>query len=235
MRDFDYFDDRARPASWDELASGQNLPDGLEEHLDHLARRARRYRRSLWLMGITLIVCVSFLWGHLDAIRYAFSSVATPADLGDSTTFTPAEIPHNSFVRIRGITEARGLRRKSARGLSFVRKEYWYYQLLGAQGTFVEVEADPKRYGFATEIDVQGRAVDPDMDSSYADLLERYFETFVFARTSPHHRIIQVGLRPGDEQLWYSLALLFLLAVLVSNLGVAYRLVQTRARLRSSR
>lgn len=229
LRDFDYFDEQSQPAAWDDLNAAEALPDRLAEGIAAHKRSRRHFRRFFGLMFMTLAACGWVLWGFVHDFRYAFAEAVPPLLLGDVVQLEPAEIPHNRFVRVQGITEHRGLAQRIARGLSFDRQEYWYFRLLGSRGVFIEVLANAEGFGYVTEVDVRGRALDPRQSGGYEALLGLYSETFM-AQERTEVRVIQVGMRPGQGR-WPWYVVLGVMGVLLMSNGVAaLRLVRTRRR-----
>jgi len=169
-------------------------------------------------MVTTLVLALWALWGYRDDMLYAFGG-GQLRDLGNVTEITPAEIPHNAFVSLRGITEHRGLTQKRVRGLSLGRSEFWYFRLLGSRGVFVEVDSDAERYGITTKVEVAGRAIDPQRDAGYGDLVAAYYNRFL-PQERPALRVIQVGFEPGAGKLGFVIAGLFLALLVGSNLWI---------------
>lgn len=230
MSNFDYFDEEAIAAGGrvDELRD--ELPDALRERLDAWHRRRRRAVRAALTLVLFLAAVTWLLWGHRDRVGYVFSSPQEPSKLGDASTFTPSDIPHNAYVELRGITEHRGMSQKLVRGLGLIRNEYWYFRLLGSRGVFIEVPADASHYGPATALIVSGRAVDPSREqSTYGPLLASYSERFS-APLRPGVRIIQVGVRPGEGRLPYLAAFAGLLVVGIANIVLVGFLLRSLGR-----
>jgi hypothetical protein len=222
MKDFDYFADH------DGLSASQaGLPRGFEEQ--RLARRrARRWQtRLLILAALALCAASWFLWGYRDWMAYAFSASRSPLLLGDVTGMEPVNLVHNTYVSVSGITEHRGIEQKLVRGLSLHRQEFWYFRLLGSRGVFIEVEPDKERYGFATEVRVTGRVVDPAEDSVYASLIASYNQRFHPEQRS-EQRIVQVGVVPGTNRWPCLLALALLFGLFVLNVWAVVRVVGHR-------
>lgn len=218
---FDYFGEHAPLIA---RRDGDNEPEG-DPDAEGPSQTPGKIKR-----GVTVVVTLLFLgvmtWfmsGYLDAARYAFSPVTEPLQLGDVKDITPDQIPHNTYVRIHGITEHRGLRQQMVRGLAFVRDEYWYFRLLGSRGVFIEVLPDGDRYGPATEVTVAGRAVDPRRASVYADLLASY-ETLFVTENKAETRVILVGMRPGEHRWPFVAAFSVLCSLGLANIIALIRL-----------
>ncbi len=225
LKDFDYF----APAGGD--AAPEHVTTDAEELAVELRGRRRRQGWAALLGTLVLAGLLWLAWGYRDEMAYALGGAVEPLPLGDVATLDPGTIRHNSYVTLTGITEHRGLTQKLMRGLAFGRSEYWYFRLLGSQGVFIEVEPDPDRYGFATEVSVAGRAIDPKRLSTYADLLATYHEKFR-PRERNNLRIVQVGVRPGDGGAGF-VALWSLATVMaVVNASLVVRLVRERRRAR---
>ena len=226
MKDFDYFSATKRVANLD--VSGQGFEPGLELTLDErLAQHRRAYRRRLRSAGIMLVffaVTAWFVWGYRDDMRYAFSPSQEPLRLGNVADLRPGEIAHNSYVSLAGITEHRGMRQKMIRGLGLRRREFWYFRLLGSRGVFIEVAPDADRFGFATEVTVSGRAVDPKRTGVYDRLLADYLQTY-FPPKRAALRVVQVGWKPGEGRRPFYVMFCLLALVMVANVVTLARLV----------
>ena len=195
-RDFDYF------------GGGAPADDAVVED-DGMASEAAAPERALRRFAFTVVTATAFfvvsawvLWGYRDSIAYAFASPRPPQELGDVVELSPADIAHNSFVSLQGITEHRGFSQKIVRGILPWREEYWYFRLLGSRGVFVETQPDRERYGFAMALDIRGRAIDPKRAEIYSSLLREYREKFP-TTSSEEVRIIQVGVEPGQGRLGF--------------------------------
>jgi hypothetical protein len=207
LREFDYFSDAdAHPPVI--IDGGFEEADEAAQSAHRAARSARRRAITTFVVGLTFLAAsVWFLWGYREAAAYAFLPADTqPLELGDVRDMTPAQVPHNRYVRLHGITEHRGLRQEAPRGLSLDRREYWYFRLLGSRGVFVEVDPDPNRFGFTQEITVTGRAVDPRRAPMYAELLRAYADIFA-TENRAELRVIQNGVVPGEGKAAYIVAL----------------------------
>jgi len=174
------------------------------------------------LAAAALIVTGWFVWGQRYWILYAYAPRSQPAPLGDVTNMRPEDIPHNAFVSISGITEHRGLTQKATRGLSLSRREYWMFRLVGSRGVFIAVEADPERYGVATELTVEGRAVDPQRDACCDAMLKTYRDNYDPADRGSS-RVILVDERPGEKRGRYALLLLAFVGLAIMNVIVVAR------------
>ena len=229
MRDFDYFADKVEPASPETLAD-EELPSGLGEQLEASRVNRRRAGRAALTASLLLAVSTWFLWGQRDLIAYSFASPRPPQKLGDVAELTPADLPHNAYVEIEGITEHRGMTQKLMRGVVPVRDEYWYFRLLGSRGVFIEVPPDPDRYGVATRVTVRGRAVDPTREHTYGSLLQKYFDIFFGAQERPVLRIVQQGVAPGEGRLGF-IVFFALIGLLLAFDGLSmWRYARARAR-----
>lgn len=194
MRDFDYFAERRAIAPAASIEHG--LPAGAEERQRSWRRRRRRSATAAITASLVVAMSAWFIWSYRDLLAYAFSPARPAQQLGDVVELAPADIPHNAYVELTGITEHRGLTQKLVRGLWPVREELWYFRLLGSRGVFVEVRPDARHYGFATRIRAIGRAVDPARSALHARLLAEYRERFHVDEGAA--RIIQVGVVPGE-------------------------------------
>jgi hypothetical protein len=212
---FDYFGDRG-------LADSAALSGAEPPRLDG-GRRRRRLRWSAVTATLFLAVSIWFLLGYRDLLGYAFSAPRPPQQLGDVVDLVPSDIPDNSFVALSGITEHRGLRQKLVRGLVPLRREYWYFRLLGSRGVFIEVPPDPDKFAFTTEVHVSGRAVDPERSILYRSLLTQYQERF-FTSGQKEARIIQVGIAPGEGRLPFYVLFALIGAVAVFDVAAIVRL-----------
>ncbi|MBI5509490.1 MAG: hypothetical protein HY903_12130 [Deltaproteobacteria bacterium] len=230
LKDFNYFDEHQHPPRTSEESSELPLTPAVEERLQQYRKRGRRLTIELAL-AVTAVLAVGwFSWGYRYSIAYALSSQSAPLRLGDVTTMTPADIPHNAWVAIEGITEHRGLVQTEVRGLSLGREEYWYFRLLGSRGVFIAALNDNERFGIASEVAVNGRAVDPARDHCCDKVLDSYRERFHPREAGPL-RIIQVDLRPG-EGFWPYLLLLLVQAVVVASAAWTVTKVRRHARAR---
>lgn len=216
MRDFDYFDDDAKPVEPGSMPPDK-MPVGLEEHLRLYHRRRRRARRAVFWSAAFFAVAAWFVWGYRDGIVYAFRDPAPPTKMGPVTELHPSELQHNTYVEISGITEHRGLRQKVVRGLGIERREFWYMRLVGSRGVFLELPPDKDKYGFTTRLTVQGRVVDPERADVYATLLETYRDRY-FTRKRPQQRVVQVGYAPGSGRKPFFVMFSVLAAIAAFNL-----------------
>lgn len=176
-------------------------------------------RRNLRHAVISLLFIVAsawFIWGYRDFLSYVFSPEAPPLQLGNVSEFTPDSIAHNSYVELTGITEHRGLKQMLVRGLSFPPREFWYFRLMGSRGVFIEVPPDSNRYGYATELTVRGRAVDPQQSPIYDYLLGTYRELY-FPQEREALRIIQVDVKPGEGRMPFVIMLAAMLGLVLLN------------------
>src|SRR5690242_3966366 len=109
MREFDYFADNVKPVDVERL--GQ-IPEGLEGELARHRALLRRYRLAALVAALCGVGGLLVSWAFRDEMAYAFRPHSEPQELGDVASFTPADIPHNAFVSLTGITEQRGLTQK---------------------------------------------------------------------------------------------------------------------------
>ena len=196
MKDFDYFDSTAKPAKHIDIDA---LPESLEEQMERYRAMRSRGARQIFFAALFFGVCGWFLWGYRDLVVYMVTGPEEPMVLGDVAEMDPSKIPHNSYVKVTGITEHRGMQQKIIRGLNFTKSEFWYFRLLGSRGVFIETEPDASKYGLVTQLTVTGRAVDPKRERAYDELMASYQAKF-FTEERPNMRIIQVGVRPGEGQ-----------------------------------
>ncbi len=232
MDDFDYFDDSTKPVGWDNLDEANiDGSEGLDAQLNHYRNRQKRYTRSLTLMIITLAVSIWAIWGYQETISYAFADNHGPREFGDAVNVLPDQIPHNSYVHLRGITEHRGTTQSRFGHASLKTQEYWYFRLVGSRGVFIETPNDPDLFGITRHIDVEGRVIDPALDDSYATLLNHYHSSYGAKRRSDL-RVIQVGVIPGEGKPIFIAAFAFLAMLLLSNLVVLRKLLVVRRQLK---
>jgi len=219
MRDFDFFGHVPK-----------KIDPYRDEYVEESWNRNRRHRKFISLLFLALMVTVLQIWVawvFQDNISYAFKSDLTPLELGDVVSLTPQDIPHNSFVKLEGITEHRGLAQTLTRNLSFVREEFWYFRLLGSRGVFIEVPPDQERFGYATYVKVQGRAIDPLKETKYRALIDMYQKQYG-AKTRSDLRVIQVNYLPGAGKIpFVIMAALFIVAI-VANTIILRRLLLYR-------
>jgi hypothetical protein len=208
LREFDYFSDGQKPVAAGSAAAAE-LPEVIEEQLERAHHARRRALGSALTASILVAASCWLVWGLRDPMAYAFSSPRPPLRLGEVVDFTPADIPHNAYVELGGITEHRGLTQKVVRLPSLAQKELWYFRLVGSRGVFLETPPDPQRFGLTTSLLVRGRAVDPVRSPTYQQLLLDYQDHFR-ARPQDAARIIQVDVAPGEGRLPYALLLGFI-------------------------
>jgi hypothetical protein len=225
LRDFDYFKDEVLPAAQSDDWS--DLEADLEVRIEKQKARQKRDVSLFVFMVVLLGLGLYLVWGAFYHMVFVFGPATEPRDLGDVSRITPADIPHNAFVSLSGITEHRGMTQGRVRGLGFSREEYWYFRLTGSRGVFVEVLPDKERFGFATYVRVVGRAVDPAKDSSFSTLLDKYHDRF-FTDRRPELRIIEVDERPGEGRIPYILAVVLLLSLFGVAVFSVVRLMQGR-------
>jgi hypothetical protein len=212
LREFDYFSLDQEP----EPEAAEDLPAGLDEQIAAFRALQKRRFRVLVLACVALAAAVWFLWGYRDEAVYAFATPEQPLELGDVTRVSPGDLAHNTFVSLHGITEHRGLTQKTVRGLGIARNEHWYFRLLGSRGVFIEVEPDPERWGFTTEVFVAGRVVDPSRVLAYRSLLDSYGALY-HPQERPQRRLIQVGVVPGEGRAPYLVAAGLFVGLLALN------------------
>jgi hypothetical protein len=228
LRKFDYFGERA-PAAPDVVASAGDATEEMQDQAAAIVRQRRAHLRHSIAGAAFSLAVIYFLWGYRDLISYAFQEPRPPQQLGDIVGMQPGDIPHNSFVEITGITEHRGMTQKLVRGFGLERQEYWYYRLVGSRGVFVEVPPEPEKYGRAVQLTVSGRAVDPVRAEVYEALLSNYHERF-HTRERLEHRIIQVGVKPGDGRAPFLASFALLLFVAAFNVWTLSRYLAARRR-----
>ncbi len=175
--------------------TGLGLDDVISEHRQKHTRRHRRILRQIIFMVACVAAGIWFIWGQRDEIRYAFATNHPPVDIGDVAHVSPADLPHNAFVKLRGITEHRGMEQMLVRGIAW-RHRFQYFRLLGSRGIFVEVDPERDPIGTVTQIQVSGRVVDPNHDQRYAHLFAAYDNNFGSMERA-QIRIVQVGVEPG--------------------------------------
>ncbi len=196
MRDFDYFKE-SNPVHPATLAALGDLPDELQEQAEALVAERRRYARLSIAAAAFFLVATWFVFGFRDQMAYAFSSPRPPLRLGEVVGLSPADIPHNQYVELSGITEHRGLTQSLVHGVGFTREERWFFRLVGSRGVFIETPADAERYGRTMGLTVRGRAIDPRREAIYDSFLAQYHGRFR-AQERPELRIILVGAEPGQ-------------------------------------
>ena len=181
LREFDYFsDDVDAKVTWSssevQNQDGPREADGLGTASTPTGttlispRQPIQVRQivSLALTAAFLLFAVWFAWQFRAYAQYAFAPAKPPLLLGNVTEITPEMVPHNTYVSLHGITEHRGMHARSVRGLTLHHDDYWYFRLMGSRGVFIEVAPDVETFGPNTEVTVQGRALDPDLDPLYA-------------------------------------------------------------------
>jgi hypothetical protein len=221
LKTFNYFDEGHQPNA--EAVASQSSTTAISA--ERLKEHKQTSRKLALQLGISMAAVVAVTWfvaGYRYWIAYSFSSAREPLKLGDVTSMRPEEIPHNGYVQLSGITEHRGLSQKEVRGFGLVRKEYWYFRLLGSRGVFIGAEGDIDRYGIAQEVTVAGRAVDPARENCCDKVLQTYRERFN-PREEGQLRFIQVDARPGDGRFAFVLLFLLYIGVLTSAGFTVYR------------
>lgn len=229
LRDFDYFaEDLSYAAPVAEAAEDQPL--SLNEQIALLQRQKRRYSRALTLMLATLAVVLWGASGYTSQLRYDFATDAVPIEMGDATQHRAADYTHNTFIRLTGITEHRGLEQKRVQGLG-LRQEFWYFRLVGSQGVFLEVPATKERFGPTRRVDTVGRVVDPLREATYAEVLNLYFTEYPAAHRRAAMRVIQVERTPGSTRWGFLVGLVFVLLLVAMNVFALRRLLGAHRRL----
>ena len=221
MDEFDYFAD--------ELPAPASQPSGrsFDEQMALYQRRQQRYARYIALVNVTFIALVWFLWDYRYQFSYAFAAESQPRQMGEAETLTPADLPHNTYVTLTGITEHRGLTQKRVRGFGLGRDELWYFRLVGGQGIFVETPSESDDFGVVTKVAVAGRVVDPALERRYDDLLAAYHHKF-YAAERPQFRIIQHGMLPASQRGTFVGVLVFLVLLFSSNFWTIWQLYKAK-------
>ena len=203
---------------------------GFEDELRKYHERRRRYSRHLMTMVVFFLVVGWYLWGLKDWVTFEFSEKPESIPTINTMEVGASLLPHNGYIRVRGITEHRGLTQKFMRGLSFEREEFWYFRLVGSDGVFIEVAANEGSFGIAQRVEVEGRVIDPTRDSQYRALMRTYQTKFGVA-ASPDLRIVQVSVEPGQRERNYYILFGLLALLLAMNIWTAVRLIQIQRQL----
>lgn len=195
-------------------------PDDGERHRERERRRIAAIRHVVVSLSF-LAVITWFLASHRDWIVYSFMPLREPVAVGSAVGISREQLPHNRYVAIDGVTLHRGLVQEIVRGFGFLRKKLHYLELSGSKGVFIEVPPE-RGIGFATEVSVQGRVVDPKRDYAYSTLLEKY-EKLYLQKRRPAERIIQVGVKPGVQRVAIVSTFVVLLLLIWLNAWVLIR------------
>ncbi len=199
MSEFDYF---AEEAAANDVTRGEMS----------LAALQRRRRRLFLHAGLIVVVCGVlgyYVWGLHETMLYHFRKDAI-VDLGRVDEKDPDTFPHDRYVRLSGITEARAAQVKWIRGLSW-RQQYRYYHLLGTP-VFIEIPAEEAKGNIDAfeEVKVEGRLIDLTKAHEYDRLLS-FLEERLLMRIPERAFMLQVSAKPdGGKQ-----AIIFLLVVLL--------------------
>lgn len=206
LRDFDYFASRPVPVP-NPGEDASTIYRNQEERRLEARRRVRRQLGQTLLSLLAVVAWASLMWGHRYWFVYALRPERPPLVLGSVTTLRPNEIGHNAHVSLEGITGHRGIGQRGTRGLSFARRDWWFVELLGSQGVFIQVPEDPARFGAFTQVTVSGRAVDPAREPCCNAVFDVYQQEFG-PLDGANLRVIQVDTHPGEGRAPYVVALL---------------------------
>lgn len=234
LRDFDYFaEEHLFEPDVSKSVPAAEEQQSLDGQLRHFHRQRKRYGRAFTLMLLTLALVLWAFSGWAPELVYDFSVDPTPIDMGDAAEHRADDYPHNAFVRVRGITEHRGLRRSLVRGIGLP-EEYRYFRLVGSQGVFIEVSKDNEASAPMTKVDVVGRVIDPVADSSYQPVIDLYHHEFL-AKRRPTLRFIQVDRHPGTTRTGFLVVAIVVMLLLVSNILTLVRLLRAHRNVAGAR
>ena len=213
MSEFDYF---AEDVATADVGRG-------EMSLAHLKRKERRLYMHAGLIALVCAVLGYYVWGLHETIIYHFKN-APLVDLGRVDEKDPNALPHDQYVRLSGITEARAAQVKWIRGLSWQRN-YRYYHLLGTP-VFIEVPTELAKGNIEAfeEVKLDGRLIDLTRAHEY-DRLLAFLEERLLMRIPERAFMLQVGAKPdGGKQAVIFLAVVLLLPIVNVALWLrAYR------------
>lgn len=218
LEEFDYFSTTTAPALLDdgpaETETNKIRPKTQKNVLKQSLRTV--------LAWTALVLWLSVVWDHRFWLIYSLKPQSSAIELGDVATVPLGTIPHNHFVTLSGVIGQRGIGQKSVLGFSFKRRESWYLELLGGQGTFIQVKRDPKNFSAYTQVKVSGRAVDPNREKLFETFIESFEKEFR-PLNRPNLRIIQVDVTPGYQFGVSLLVLLFSLGLGLSAIWSSRR------------
>jgi hypothetical protein len=208
MAEFDYFSDDVPFAG---VSRGQQSLTALK----------RRKRRLFFHAALIIGVCVllgALVFGLRETIFYHFRTHEAVQIMGRVDELEPGTLlPHDRYVRLSGVTEARAAQVRWIRGLDW-RANYKYYHLLGSP-VFIEVPADEsqgKVDAFQT-IELEGRLVDLTRVHEYDRLLE-FLETNLRLNRPEHPYMLQVGVKPDGGK---KAIILLWVVILIPALNIA--------------
>ncbi len=207
MAEFDYFSEDVAPGSVGR--GGQSLAA--------LQQRKRRLVFHAVLIGFVCLLLGTLVLGISDTIAYHFRRQEVQA-LGRVDELEPGAImPHDRWVRLSGVTEARAAQVKWIRGLDW-RANYRYFHLLGTP-VFIEVPADGsqgKIDAFET-VELEGRLLDLSQTHEYDRLLD-FLEERLLMRRPERPYMLQVGVKPDGGR---KAIVLLLVVVLIPAVNIA--------------
>jgi len=220
MSEFDYFTDDVPM-----IGVGRG-----EQSKTALLKRKRRLLLHAVLTGFVCILLGSLVWGEQEIIAYHFRPQQVAVDLGRVDEQAPGvNFPHDTLVRLSGVTEARAAQVKWIRGLDW-RANYRYFHLLGSP-VFIEIPSDGsqgKIDAFET-VELEGRLIDLSKTNEYNRLLD-FLEDKLRMSRPEHPYMLQVGVKPdGGTRAIILLLVVMLIPALNITLWVrAWRRLQKR-------
>ena len=200
---------------------------GIEEQLARLRAESRAKSRQVMVMLALLGTLSWYFYGMRDWFDWDFSSQrVAPLDIGDPMETGFVLPPHNTYVKVAGLTDYRGVQQSRLRGLTGWTKEYKYLKLTGAN-VFLEVPSDDENIGGTQRVALIGRVVDPSYGQDYRAILDYYSDQFGRAKIEKA-RIIQVGLEPGAGRRGWMMVGAFLAGLLMLNIYTLFALFRVR-------
>ena len=200
---------------------------GIEEQLARLRAEGRAKSRQVMVMLALLGTLSWYFYGMRDWFDWDFSTHrASPLDVGDPMESGFVLPPHNTFVKIKGLTDYRGVQQSRLRGLTGWTKEYKYLKLTGAN-IFLEIPTEDESVTGTQRVHLEGRVVDPSVGQDYQAILDYYSDQFGRAKIDKA-RIIQVGMQPGAGKSGWFMVGAFLAGLLSLNVYTLFALFRVR-------
>lgn len=200
---------------------------GIEEQLARLRAESRAKSRQVMVMLALLGTLTWYFYGMRDWFDWDFSAHrVAPLDIGDPMESGFVLPPHNTYVKIQGLTDYRGVQQSRLRGLTGWTKEYKYLKLTGAN-IFLEIPTEDESVSGTQRVSLEGRVVDPSVGQDYRAILDYYSDQFGRAKIEKA-RIIQVGMQPGAGKSGWFMVGAFLAGLLSLNVYTLFALFRVR-------
>jgi len=199
----------------------------IEEQLAQLRAEGRAKSRQVMVMLALLGTLSWYFYGMRDWFDWDFSKDRpAPLVIGNPMEQGFVLPPHNSFVKIEGLTDYRGVQQSRLRGLTGWTKEFKYLKLTGAN-IFLEIPTKDESVSGTQRVVLQGRVVDPSVGQDYQAILDYYSDQFGRAKIEKA-RIIQVGMEPGAGRSGWYMVGAFLAGLLSLNIYTLFALFRVR-------